>query len=82
MKLYEIKGIRRVLPYEMPFGYFADRESPWLLTQMIDGTASVASLHKSVAGKLLSRPLVQPLVAGCGGKLAHPQHAGNMARLS
>ncbi|KAJ54860.1 hypothetical protein ACMU_13935 [Actibacterium mucosum KCTC 23349] len=55
---------------DMPFSYYADRESPWLLGQLMDRNANVAELRKSAAGKLLSRPLVKPLVAGCGGALS------------
>ena len=53
----------------MPFAYYDDRESPWLLSQFVGDRAPVARVRKSAVGKLLARPLVQPLVAGCGGVL-------------
>lgn len=66
----EIDMIRRILPAEMPFHYYRDRESPWLLGQLMDAPrVSVSTLRKGPAGKLLDRPLVQPYVARSGGVL-------------
>lgn len=64
-----IEMIRRILPSEMPFPYYPDRESPWLLAQHLKADAPVAALRAQPFGKLLDRPLVKPLVASCGGHL-------------
>lgn len=69
MKAKEISRIRRMLPETIHFPYYADRESPWLLAQLMARRARVSDLRRSDAAKLLSRPLVKPLVAGCGGEL-------------
>ncbi len=69
MDFETINMIRRVLPRDMPFPYYADRESAWLLAQLMRGDASVAELRGQTAGKLLDRPLLKPLIAGCGGRL-------------
>lgn len=66
----DILMIRQVLPEDMAFPYYADRESPWLLAQLMPDQARVADLRAATFGKLLNRPLVQPLVARCGGALA------------
>ena len=69
MKSTEITKVRQMLPDTIHFPYYADRESPWLLAQMMARRARVADLRAGPAAKLLSRPLVKPLVAGCGGEL-------------
>ncbi|WP_299348462.1 hypothetical protein [uncultured Shimia sp.] len=69
MKSTEITHIRQMLPETIHFPYYADRESPWLLAQMMTRRARVADLRAGPAGKLLGRPLVKPLVARCGGEL-------------
>lgn len=69
MKSTDITHVRQMLPETIPFPYYADRESPWLLAQLMARRARVSDLRKGPAAKLLARPLVQPLVAGCGGEL-------------
>lgn len=69
MDIDTINMIRRVLPTDMPFPYYADRESAWLLAQLMRADATVAQVRSAAEGKLLDRPLVKPLVAGCGGML-------------
>ncbi len=64
-----IKMIRRILPLEMQFPYYPDRESAWLLAQHLSEDTPVASLRTQPVGKLLDRPLLKPLVAACGGRL-------------
>ncbi len=61
--------IRRILPETSPFHYYPDRESVWLLSQLMRDEAQVCDLRRVVFAKLLERPAVQPLVAACGGQL-------------
>lgn len=64
-----IEMIRRILPQEMQFPYYPDRESAWVLAQHLQGETPVAALRAQPHGKLLDRSLVKPLVAACGGRL-------------
>ena len=70
----DIEMIRQIMPDDMTFNYYADRESPWLLAQMMRAPAMrVADLRAGPAAKLLTRPLVRPVVAACGGTLARAE---------
>lgn len=69
MKRQDISMIRQILPQEMPFPYYPDRQSPWLLGQLMDAESPVATLKHSGLARLLSRPLLKPMVAQCGGVL-------------
>jgi hypothetical protein len=53
----------------MPFHYYADRQSPWLLGRQMTCDAPVAELRRTAVDKLLSRPALRRLVGGCGGLL-------------
>lgn len=82
----DIALIRQVLPEEMTFDYYDDRESPWLLAQVIGSDEPVTKLKAGPVGKLLVRPLVAPVVAACGGRLAQRDliavaHAGRALRM-
>lgn len=71
MQSKDINMIRHCLPEETAFPYYADRESPWLLAQLMDADCAVADLRRGARAKLLSRPLVRPMLAACGtGRLA------------
>ncbi|MCP5086342.1 MAG: hypothetical protein GY952_06015 [Rhodobacteraceae bacterium] len=61
--------IRRILPETSPFHYYPDRESVWLLSQLMEDDIRVSDLRCGPLAKLLTRPSVQPLVAACGGRL-------------
>ncbi|MCG7520271.1 hypothetical protein [Ruegeria sp. Ofav3-42] len=69
MKRQDISMIRQILPNEMTFHYYPDRQSPWLLCQSMDEETSVSDLKQTDLSRLLSRPLLQPMVAQCGGVL-------------
>lgn len=69
MKREEYKELKRLLPSEIALPYFEDRESPWLLAQMMPETIAVAEARRAPWGKLLDRPSLKPLVARCGGHL-------------
>ncbi len=69
MKRQDISMIRQILPQEMPFPYYPDRQSPWLLGQVMDAEAPVSTLKQSGLSRLLSRPLLAPMIAQCGGVL-------------
>jgi len=71
MDLSTINMIRQILPEDMPFRYYPDRESAWVLANLMQGDTAVPDLRASDAGKLLTRPVLRPLVAGCGGVLRH-----------
>ncbi|MEM6482550.1 MAG: hypothetical protein AAF681_11935 [Pseudomonadota bacterium] len=86
----EITLIRQVMPETLDFPYYPDRESAWVLAQMMPEVASVARLRQMPFGKLLSRPALRPLVAQGGGVLnrrdilavAHAHWAMHMEALS
>ncbi len=65
-----INFIRRCLPDEVSFPYYKDRESAWLAANLMGGDCTVATFKQSEWAKLLSRPILRTLVAGCGGILA------------
>ncbi len=65
----DVKEIGQILPKEMLFPYFADRESAWVLAACMPGSARIGDLRKSASGKLLERPALRALVARCGGVL-------------
>jgi len=67
----EIDLIRGVLPREMPFHYYPDRDSAWLLAQCMGGDAAISALKARPCARLLTRPLIKPMVAACGGTLRH-----------
>lgn len=69
MKRQDISMIRQILPQEMPFLYYPDRQSPWLLCQLMGAEAPVSELKQSRLSRLLSRPLLKPMIAQCGGVL-------------
>lgn len=66
----EIKELERRLPGQMALPYFEDRESAWLLAQLMPEAVPVAEARGAAWGKLLDRPCLRPLVARCGGALA------------
>ncbi|SFL70117.1 hypothetical protein [Shimia aestuarii] len=65
----DIRYARHLLPAQIHFPYYADRESPWLLAQQMDRRACVRDLRGAPLARFLDRPLVKPLVAGSGGTL-------------
>ncbi|QGX96825.1 hypothetical protein EI983_00430 [Roseovarius faecimaris] len=66
----DIGLIRHCLPDEMAFPYYADRESAWLLANLMPGDDTVTALKQGSAAKLLTRPVLRPLAAATGGALA------------
>ena len=74
----------------MPFHYYADRESPWLLAQWMPETAPVRALRAASYGHLLDRPAMRPVLGRCDGRLeqldvlalAHADRAFSMPHLS
>lgn len=69
MYVQDLEGVLRTLPEAMTFNYYDDRHSPWLLARLMPEQARVAQLRAGLAGKLLDRPALRTLVAGCGGIL-------------
>ncbi|MEM9221732.1 MAG: hypothetical protein AAGB11_04930 [Pseudomonadota bacterium] len=67
MRPTELDAVQRMLPEELPFMYFADRESPWLLAKRIGEGARVCDLKRSADARWLARPLVKPVVTASGG---------------
>ena len=65
----DLRLIRQCLPAVMPFPYYPDRESAWLLAQHMLGDRAVSELRARPEGRLLDRPRLRGLVAGCGGVL-------------
>ena len=64
-----LTSLRQRLPREMQFNYYADRQSPWLLTHSMPDQAKIAQLRALPVGKLLSRPAMAVLIARSGGLL-------------
>lgn len=70
MKLQDVAMIRQILPENVAFHYYPDRQSVWLLSQLLkDDGSSVTDIKKTSLAPLLHRPLVRPIVAQSGGLL-------------
>lgn len=69
MKTQDIKTLLRGLPRRVSYSYYPGREDAWLLAHLMPGDARVADLRQMGLGKLLNRPLIKPVVSGCGGTL-------------
>jgi hypothetical protein len=65
----DIELIRQVLPERMAYPYYRDRESAWLLARRMPGDESVRQLRQGGCARYLDRPILRPLIAGCGGQL-------------
>lgn len=65
----EIEAARARLPLRMAMPYYDDRDSAWLLARRMRGDARIADLRTGPEARFLDRPLLRPLVAGCGGVL-------------
>ena len=61
--------VRHRLPDEITFNYYTDRQSPWLLANLMPETTTVRAVRQTRWAKLLDRPAVKPLVARSGGML-------------
>lgn len=61
--------ITQVIDADLPFPYYADSESPWLLSRLMPAPTKVSTLRAGPLARLLTRPLVRPVVAACGGTL-------------
>lgn len=55
-----------LLPAELMFPHFAEREAAWLLRHHLDGPTKIHALRQSALQPLLSRPGVAPVLAACG----------------
>ena len=70
MYLAALEQVRDHLPGDLPFHYYPDRQSPWLLAHLWhDDVATVRALRGSRMGKLIDRPALRPLVARSGGRI-------------
>ena len=65
----DIVLILQVLPERMNYPYYADREGVWLLARRMGGDTQVRTLRQGDCARYLDRPVLRPLVAGCGGLL-------------
>jgi hypothetical protein len=72
MKPEVLDKILSELSDEVPYVYFADCESAWVLSQMLGSPARLDELKKQPCGRLLGRPLVGPVVAKCGSGVIDP----------
>ncbi len=61
--------IRHCLPETQSFPYYPGRESAWVMAHAMRGDTSVAALKHTPLAKLLTRPVLRPLVARGGGRL-------------
>lgn len=71
MDIQLINEIRDSLPRERTvFRYCKDGYAPQVLSYVIPTIASIATIKQSRFGKLLNKPIMQPVLQGCGnGKL-------------
>lgn len=69
MKTKDITTLLRGLPRTVSYAYYRGREDAWLLAHLMPGDARVSELRDMGLGKFLNRPLIRPVVAGCGGTL-------------
>ena len=65
----EIIRLRQELSCTMPFNYYTDRESAWLLQALLPEAAPVRALRQGRLAKLLDRPLVKPLTSAGDGMI-------------
>lgn len=91
MKPESISLIRQCLPETVDLPYYADRESAWILAQLMLADTPVAVLKRDPqTAPLVKRPLIRAHVAGCGGvlrqrdvmALAHADQSVNWSRIS
>lgn len=90
METQVLDVVRRGLPDQIPFHYYAGREAPWLLAQWMPDVAKTRALRAEPYGKLLDRPLVREVVGRSGGvlrqldmlALGHAERALGMSRVS
>ncbi len=86
----DIQTLLRGLPRQLDYAYYPGREDAWLLAHLMPDDMTVPDLRRAGLGKLLQRPLIKPVVAGCGGTLrlrdmlalAYAPHALNWQGLS
>ncbi|MEM0947514.1 MAG: hypothetical protein AAGK37_08925 [Pseudomonadota bacterium] len=79
----DIDLIRRTVPEAIQLDYYAGREHPWMLAQLMAGDARIADLRAGPLAKFLTRPLVRDVAALSGdGRLRHMDvlAAGDAAR--
>ena len=62
-----------MLPDEMVFPHFAEREAAWLLHQQITGPKRIAELRRGEQAPLIARPGVREVVAECGDGRITPE---------
>ena len=55
-----------MLPEQIVFPYFAEREGPWLLSRRLDGATRIADLRRGPHASLLARPGMREVIAACG----------------
>ena len=68
-----------MLPEEMVFPHFAEREAAWLLHQQMTGPTRIADLRRSDRAPLVDRPGVREVVAACGDGQITPQRLAPLA---
>ena len=69
-----------MLPDQIVFPYFAEREAPWLLSQRLhDGPARIADLRRGPCASLLMRPGVREVIANCGDGRITPARLAPLA---
>ena len=74
-----IRQIRAALPETMPFTYFPDRESPWLLSEHLSEPVRLADLRRSPLARLAERPALRPVLAACGDGMLRPEDLAVLA---
>ena len=61
-----------MLPDQIVYPHFAEREAPWLLHRRLTGRTRIADLRRGPLAPLLARPGVREIVANCGDGLIEP----------
>ncbi|MEM7743443.1 MAG: hypothetical protein AAF409_07005 [Pseudomonadota bacterium] len=62
-----------LLPVEMPYPYFAEREGAWLLRRRLARPARIAELRSGPLSPFLGRPGVREVTAASGDGWLHPE---------
>lgn len=68
-----------MLPDELPYPHFAEREAAWLLHQRLDGPARISTLRRGPLAPLLQRPGVAEVIATCGDGWIRPEQLWPLA---
>ena len=73
------ENLGHMLPDELPYPHFTEREAAWLLHQRLDGPTRIGALRRGPLAALLRRPGVADVIAKCGDGWIRPEHLWPLA---